>query len=177
MGIKKFIAASAVAVLAASAFAIAPASAVSGGNTQGCTPGFWKNHTPWSSYVQGGYEPGTTVAYMLRERTSPGVFGPDYTFPSALSSFQSVTMGTALNGGGGSGVTGAATILLRAGTAAWLNADAEIAFPYRRWTTGFNGEAPLQKLITDALNSGSRDTMLALATKLDNANNLGCPLS
>ena len=39
------------------------------------------------------------------------------------------------------------------------------------------GLRPLQVLITSALDSQDRDRMLALATLLDNANNLGCPLS
>ena len=86
-----------------------------------------------------------------------------YTFPASLSQFQSTTMLQALQGGGGSGVTGAAKILLRAGTAAYLNADVEILYPYRRDTTGFGGVASLRSLITSALNSGDRATMLALA--------------
>jgi hypothetical protein len=106
----------------------------------------------------------------------PGVPG-DYQFPAALFSFQNETMLQALQGGGGPGVTGATQILLRAGVAAYLNADVEILYPYRRWSSGFGGLQPLQTLITSALNSQDRATMLDLATKLDNANNLGCPLS
>ena len=79
--------------------------------------------------------------------------------------------------GSGPGVTGATQILLRAGVAAYLNADVEIPYPYRRWSTGFGGLQPLQTLITSAISSQDRATILALATKLDDANNLGCPLS
>jgi hypothetical protein len=162
------IAAGTLGVIAAAVLAVAPAAATSGGNSEGCTPGFWKNHTPWSQYdLDGGYTTGTTVSSMLG----------GYTFTGSLTSFQSTTMLQALQGGGGSGVTGAAKILLRAGTAAYLNADAEILYPYRRETTGFGGLESLKSLITSALDSGDRDTMIALAGQLDAANNLGCPLS
>jgi hypothetical protein len=160
------IAAGTVGVIAAAVLIAAPASATTVGNSQGCTPGFWKNHTNWASYdVE--YSTGTTVSSMLG----------GYTFPAALSQFQSTTMLQALQGGGGTGVTGAAKILLRAGTAAYLNADVEILYPYRRDTTGFGGLPSLKSLITSALDSQDRDTMIALAAQLDAANNLGCPLS
>ena len=179
MGIKKYVAAAAVAVLAASAFAVAPASGTEVGNTQGCTPGFWKNHTTWSNYVQSPYTTSTTLSDLFAKRSpapAPYTFTP-YAFPAELSSFNNMTMLQALQGGGGSDLTGATKILVRAATAAYLNADTEIAYPYRRWTTGFGGLAPLQQLVTDAINTKDRATILALATQLDNANNLGCPLS
>jgi hypothetical protein len=161
------------AVLALAAVVIAtPAAATEAGNSQGCTPGFWKNHTDWASYSV-EYSTGDTVAHMLKDPAAVG----DYQFPAALAQFQGITMLEALQGGGGPGVTGAATILLRAGTAAYLNADVEILYPYRRHTTGFGGVQSLQSLITSALDSQDRATMLALASVLDKANNLGCPLS
>ena len=159
-------------MVATSILTAGPASATLSGNTQGCTPGFWKNHTAWTSHAV-HYTTTETVAHMLKV---PGVPG-DYQFPTSLAQFQNITMIDALQGGGGPGTVGAASILLRAGTAAYLNADVEILYPYRRWSTGFGGLAPLQTLITSALNSQDRATMLALATLLDNANNLGCPLS
>jgi hypothetical protein len=162
----RVIAAGAVGIIAAAILTAAPASATTSGNSEGCTPGFWKNHTPWASY-EVEYSTSTTVSSMLG----------GYTFPAALSQFQGTTMLQALQGGGGSGVTGATKILLRAGTAAYLNADVEILYPYRRDTTGFGGVASLKSLITSALDSQDRDTMLALAAQLDAANNLGCPLS
>jgi hypothetical protein len=162
----RVIAAGAVGIIAAAILTAAPASATTSGNSEGCTPGFWKNHTSWASY-EVEYSTGETVASMLG----------GYQFPAALSQFQDVTMLEALQGGGGSGVTGAAKVLLRAGTAAYLNADVEILYPYRRDTTGFGGVASLNSLITSALDSQDRATMLALAAELDRANNLGCPLS
>jgi hypothetical protein len=162
----RVIAAGAVGIMAAAVLTAAPASATAVGNSEGCTPGFWKNHTPWTSY-EVEYSTGQTVSSMLG----------GYTFPASLSQFQGTTMLEALQGSGGPGVTGAAKILLRAGTAAYLNADVEILYPYRRDTTGFGGVASLKSLITSALNSQDRATMLALAAQLDAANNLGCPLS
>ncbi|MFZ0324422.1 MAG: hypothetical protein WAN48_09860 [Actinomycetes bacterium] len=179
MGLKRYLAAAAIAVVAAGAFVVAPASAVEVGNTQGCTPGFWKNHTPWNpTYVQSNYTTSTTLSNLFAKRNPPQpyTFTP-YTFPTELSSFNSMTMLQALQGGGGTDLAGATKILVRAATAAYLNADTEIAYPYRRWTTGYNGLAPLQQLVTDAINSKDRATILDLATTLDNANNLGCPLS
>jgi hypothetical protein len=160
------IAAGTVGVIAAAVLIAAPAQATTVGNTQGCTPGFWKNHTNWASYDI-GYSTSTTVASMLG----------GYTFKGTLTSLQSTTMLQALQGGGGSGTIGAAKILLRAGTAAYLNADVEIEYPYRRDSVGYGGLPSLKSLITSALDSGDRDTMIALAAQLDAANNLGCPLS
>lgn len=162
------IAAGTVGVIAAAVLIAAPAQATTVGNTQGCTPGFWKNHTPWTQYnLDGVYSTSTTVSSMLG----------GYTFKGTLTSLQSTTMLQALQGGGGTGTIGAAKILLRAGTAAYLNADVEIEYPYRRDSVGYGGLPSLKSLITSALDSGDRDTMIALAAQLDAANNLGCPLS
>ena len=73
--------------------------------------------------------------------------------------------------------TGRPVLLVFNGDHNWLNADVEILYPYRRDTTGFGGLPSLKSLITSALNSQDRDTMIALAAQLDAANNLGCPLS
>jgi hypothetical protein len=71
---------------------------------------------------------------------------------------------------GGSTLTGAKEILLRAAVAALLNsASPSVDYPL---TT--------QQVITAvnaALTSTNRSTILALATRLDNYNNLGCPLN
>jgi hypothetical protein len=77
------------------------------------------------------------------------------------------TLLQALGYQGGSGLTGAAKILLRAGVAAYLNAaDDEVNFDLNM--------ADVQKLVNDALNSNSRATMLAVAAELDELNNQGC---
>jgi hypothetical protein len=123
--------------------------------SQGCTPGYWKNHTSrWSGT---GYTTSTTI-------------GSVFTLPSSLSSFSSMTFIQALEGGGGSGLSGATKILLRAAVAALLNA-ANTNVDYPRTT---------EEIIEDvnaALASEDRDTILELAADLDEDNNLGCPLN
>ena len=119
----------------------------------GCTPGYWKNHT--ESWAGTGLTPGQTVGSVFNAGA----------FPSLASS----TLLDALQGGGGSGTIGAARILLRAAVAALLNAGhAEVDYP--RTTASIIAD------VNAALASGSRSAMLALAGELDEDNNLGCPL-
>ncbi len=138
--------------------ALAPAltSANNIGN-EGCTPGYWKNHTDnWEEY-----SPTQTVS---------SAFGSGLTI---AAQFENQTLLEALQGGGGTGVSGATKILLRAGTAAILNAAHEgLGYPVRRYAP----DNMIQDIV-DALNSGDRDAMLALAAELDRMNNLGCPLN
>ena len=137
--------------------AVSNASTV--GDTQGCTPGYWKNHT--DSWKQA--KPSTTYGSL---------------FTSARANVKGLTLDKALAGGGGSGLDGAALILARASTAAWLNAAYPgLEYPWRREFTGVDGRPPLVAAVNAAFASNNRDTMLALATQLDNDNNLGCPLS
>ena len=146
----------AAAVLAGGLAAGAPAATAVNIGNEGCTPGYWKNHTEsWEEYGPG---------YALDD-----VFD----FPASLSSFERVTLEQALALKGGSGTSGAAQILLRAATASVLNAAHEgVGYPYRRFKEPF-GIVPQ---VNAALASGDRATMLALAATLDAANNLGCPL-
>ncbi len=123
--------------------------------TEGCTPGYWKNHT--GSWAGSGYSPGQTVG---------SVFSGASAFPSLAS--QSLLQ--ALQGGGGSGTLGAAKVLLRAATAALLNA-AHSGVDYPRTS------AQIKADVNAALTSNNRNTMLALASALDDDNNGGCPLS
>lgn len=119
----------------------------------GCTPGYWKNHT--QAWAGTGYTPGQTVGSVF---AAGG-------FPSLASS----TLLQALQGGGGPGTTGAAQILVRAAVAALLNAGhPEVEYP--RTTASIIAD------VNAALASNSRSTMLALAGELDEDNNLGCPL-
>ncbi|HEV2856454.1 MAG TPA: hypothetical protein VHC97_26945 [Thermoanaerobaculia bacterium] len=122
---------------------------------EGCTPGYWKNHT--GSWAASGYSPSQTVV---------SVFSGASAFPSLASQ----TLLQALQGGGGPGTLGAAKILLRAATAALLNA-AHPGVDYPRISTQIISD------VNAALASNNRDAMLALATALDNDNNGGCPLS
>lgn len=121
----------------------------------GCTPGYWKNHT--DSWAGTGYLP---------SQSTGSVFSGASAFPSLASK----TLLQSLQGGGGSGAEGAAKILLRAAVAALLNA-AHSGVDYPRTT------AEILADVNAALSSKNRNTMLDLATGLDNDNNLGCPLN
>ena len=121
----------------------------------GCTPGYWKNHT--ESWAGTGYSP---------DQTTGSVFSGASAFPALAS--QSLLQ--SLQGGGGPGTLGAAKILLRAAVAALLNA-AHDGVDYPRTT------AEILADVNAALTSNNRNTMLALASELDSDNNLGCTLN
>ena len=121
---------------------------------EGCTPGYWKNHT--GSWAGTGYTPGQTAGSVF----SLGGF------PSLVSQ----TLLQTLQGGGGSGTTGAARILLRAAVAALLNA-AHPGVDYPRTTAEIIAD------VNAALATNNRGAILALAGELDDDNNLGCPLN
>jgi hypothetical protein len=80
------------------------------------------------------------------------------------------TLLEALQGGGGSGLSGAAEILMRAATSALLNA-AHPNVDYPRTVAQVIAD------VNAALATKNRDKMLKLATKLDHDNNLDCPLN
>lgn len=124
--------------------------------TEGCTPGYWKNHTDnW-------------------EETNPDALVKWIYSSAADTAFGNVTLLDALQGGGGPGVEGAQKILLRAAVAAWLNAAHEgLGYPLRR----FVDPGMIRDTVNAALDSGDRRTMLRLARYLDDLNNLGCPLN
>jgi hypothetical protein len=124
---------------------------------QGCTPGYWKTHT--DAWADTKYAPTDTV-------------GSVFTLPADLSSFSSETLLAALDGTGGPDLNGATEILLRAAVAGLLNAsDPNVAY--------HGGVALIIKHVNAALATEDRDTIIALATKLDAKNNGvdGCPLS
>jgi len=123
--------------------------------TQGCTPGYWKNHT--GSWAGTGYSPGQAT-------------GSVFSGASAFPSLASQTLLQSLQGGGGPGTLGAARILLRAAVAALLNA-AHSGVDYPRTS------AQIVADVNAALASNNRDAMLTLASSLDGDNNLGCPLN
>ncbi|MDP6415267.1 MAG: SdrD B-like domain-containing protein, partial [Gammaproteobacteria bacterium] len=117
---------------------------------QGCTPGFWKNHT--EAWV--GYSPTDTV-------------GSIFTLPPELADLASTTLVDALGFGGGSGITGAAKILLRAAVAGLLNAASpDVNYPHT--------ELEIISDVNAALASLDRTTIIDLAEGIDGDNNLGC---
>jgi len=156
MRFKKLLAMGAALAMASGVMLATPASATNIGN-EGCTPGYWKNHTDnWEEY---------TTATLLTEEFELGQFQANWgtkTFEDALS-FQ-----------GGPGLDGAFQILMRASTAAFLNAAHEgLGYPLRR----YGNPGDMQATINEALASGSRSQMLNLAKYYDGLNNLGCPLN
>jgi hypothetical protein len=122
---------------------------------QGCTPGYWKNHT--DSWPPAGFSPNQSV---------------DSVFPNVNTYYPELgnaTLPEALSFGGGPGGEGAAEILLRAAVAAVLNAShPQVGYP--RTAAGVISDVNAALLQT-------RDPMLALAAALDADNNLGCPLN
>lgn len=121
---------------------------------EGCTPGFWKQPQHFDSWPSG---------------VTPDMLVGDV-FSEATGEFADATLLEALSFQGGPGVGGATEILLRAAVAAYLNSFA-VDYPL---TT-----AEVISQVNEALASGSRSTILALATTLDANNNgsAGCPLS
>jgi hypothetical protein len=124
---------------------------------EGCTPGYWKQEQHFDSWGPTGF---TTDQELEDVFDVPDALGLDDT-----------TLLQALNFGGGSGVDGAARILLRAAVAALLNA-AHPDVDYAQSTADIIAD------VNAALASGDRDTMLDLAADLDADNNGigGCPL-
>lgn len=155
---KKLATAVALGLFSTTGVALAgPAAAVNTGN-EGCTPGYWKNHTTnWEEYSSG-----TLVGSVFDFAGTP----------TAVAAYADTTFEEALRLRGGSGLDGATQILLRAAVAATLNAAHEgLGYPLRR--AGQNG---IFAQVNAALASGDRQTMLDLAKYLDRLNNLGCPL-
>ena len=123
--------------------------------TQGCTPGYWKQSFHFASWA--GFSPTQTVSSV---------------FTGVMPELSGETLLAALQGGGGSGLLGAEKILLRSATAALLNSAAgTVAFAFT--------QSDIISAVNTALATGDRNSMLTLATTLDNANNGvgGCPLS
>jgi hypothetical protein len=137
--------------LAGGGLLAAPAQAVGTGN-EGCTPGYWKNHTE-------NWEEANAGQTLMNKG-----FDTMHHYDDATT-----TLLTALQGGGGSGLAGAEKILMRAAVAAWLNAAHDgLGYPLMR------GE--IVAMTNAAIASGDRAGMLAVAGELDGLNNLGCPL-
>jgi hypothetical protein len=121
---------------------------------EGCTPGFWKNHV--ESWAGTGFAPGQALSTVFS--------------PAGLGSLGSSTLLEALSFGGGSSLDEKKQILLRAAVASLLNAaHPDVDFDLTA--------AQVIASVNAALASNDKDTILALATSLDNENNSGCPLN
>jgi uncharacterized repeat protein (TIGR01451 family) len=122
---------------------------------QGCTPGYWKNHT--DSWPPTGYSPSQAVQSV-------------FSAASGYPAHGSASLLQALSFEGGSTLEGGVGNLLRAAVAGLLN-TAHDGVSYPRTTSALVAD------VNAALASGNRDTMLALASQIDQDNNLGCPLN
>jgi hypothetical protein len=135
------------------------AAHATGVGDQGCTPGYWKNHT--SSWQE------ANPTQLVKSK-----------YADATDHVANWTLLQALQAKGGPGVDGASEILVRAAVAAWLNAaNDNLGYPWRRDAPGLGGRPPLVDTVNAAFASGDRDTMINLAAQLDADNNLGCPLN
>jgi uncharacterized repeat protein (TIGR01451 family) len=116
----------------------------------GCTPGFWKNCT--QQWLNTGFSTDQSVSSVFTVQSCEGNLG-------------SASLLQALSFKGGSGVSGAAQILLRAAVAGLLN-SVKLGYPLSM------DQVVMQ--VNGALASCDRDTILALASTIDGFNNLGC---
>ena len=121
---------------------------------QGCTPGYWKQPQHLDSWTT--YTPNQLAGSVFNLAGYP--------------TLASKTLLATLDGTGGPGTLGAASILLRAAVAAILNAESA-GVDYPQLTADIIAD------VNAALASNDRATMLALAAELDADNNLGCPLN
>jgi hypothetical protein len=121
---------------------------------QGCTPGYWKNHT--EAWPPTGYSPNQALSTVFS--------------PTGLGALSTNTLLQALKYGGGSTLEAKKKILLRAAVASLLNA----AHP----DVAFGGTpASIISEVNAALVSNDAGVIIALATELDELNNGGCPLN
>lgn len=138
---------------------------------EGCTPGSWKQDQHFDSWV--GHAPADPLVGLFSEVG----FEPYTSHVAGLDSGGSAVMGSAtlleaLRFGGGDELADKAEILLRAATAAVLNADNPNAdYP---WTA-----AAVVNAVNAALASHDADQILILAGQLDGDDNGpgGCPLN
>lgn len=157
-------------LFASLAFVSVPsAQATVAGDSQGCTPGYWKQERHFDNW---------------QENILPSnLFTTRFGISPAVQPLEGLTFLGALQGGGGPDLVGARKILARAATAAYLNAaydapdGSAMFFPWRRFNEGVGGRPPLVETVRVAITGTDRQAMLDLAAWLDADNNLGCPLN
>ena len=131
---------------------------------EGCTPGYWKNHTAcWHRcWENGNGDPWEDLV------------GDVFDVPAQISILADDTLMDALNYGGGPEIIDAAKILLRHAVAALLNAcDPDIDY-------SISDPGDVISAVNTALEDGvaqqDRGVMLDLKDELDMYNNYGCPI-
>jgi hypothetical protein len=156
-------------LVASLAFVSVPgAHAVAEGETQGCTPGYWKNFRHFDSWQEAQPTSLFTTKFEIATPTVDPLNG--------------LTFIQALQGGGGDDLVGARKILARAATAAYLNAaydapdGSAMFYPWRRYSANL-GRPALVPTVAAVITGTDRGAMLELAAWLDADNNLGCPLN
>jgi hypothetical protein len=148
-GIRAAVAVAAVA--AVSLIAAAPGHTWNEEATEGCTPGYWKNHT--EAWV--GFTPDQTL-------------GSVFTFPNAADPLASATLLEALSFEGGPTLEEKQALFLHHAVAGLLNASAGLDYEL-----SVNG---VIKTANRALARHRAGKYERLKDAFDAANNLGCPL-
>lgn len=130
---------------------------------EGCTPGYWKNHT--DNWFEAPGDPISTNMTLAETGLVP--FDHEFADTTLLEALNFRPRGDA------------EMILLRTAAAAWLNAAHEgLGYPYRRaFDSSGSVETNLTRAVRNAIVSGDRRAQLSLKDVLDAANNLGCPLN
>ena len=118
---------------------------------QGCSHGFWKNHT---SAWPATYDPTDQLG--------------EYFSGLAVYGLATSTLNDALSFGGGPQVVDKIRILLRNAVASLLNAASSLNYPLT--------VQQVKTQVDAAIASGDAATITALEQQLDIYNNLGCPL-
>jgi hypothetical protein len=144
----------------------------------GCTPGYWKQAQHFGNWAA-PYSPVATEDPSDVE-TVGGMF------TSAPAAFAGASLVEGLGYRGGPGLDGATQILIRAAIAGVLNLAHPGIRGHYEVTMDSDGDGHVDHTVADeaslvgavnaALDSGDRDIMLALAGRIDDANNQDCPL-
>ena len=131
-----------------------PAGAITIGEGEGCTPGFWKNHLgAWEEY---------SPSDLLSE---------SFTLPAGYEHLGDATMLQALKWSGGPTLEDAMKNLLKHAVTAFLNAaHDDLEYPYRRFGNPYN----IQATVNAALASLNRAQIVQVKNELDEVNNGDC---
>jgi len=133
--------------------------------TEGCTPGYWKNHLDTWELIMPAYDPGDKLEDVFYGVTRTDDWWMELKGKSLLD---------ALHFHGGKGMLGAARIFLRQAVAALLNSAADDAGLLNH----FKPHDEVFNQITGYLNSiYDRDTFIMRAGNYENMNENPCPLN